>query len=117
MENELIMQCATYLRNQGFEVFVEKEVVEGHSQYGRSDIIARRNDIIYAVECKFVRGDPARLRRVKQQALIYASLIKCKLNLFTKAYIFTEDGLQFLQVVESGDAERRASDFLRRVGL
>ena len=111
------MQCATYLRNQGFEVFVEKEVVEGHSQYGRSDIIARRNNIIYAVECKFVRGDPARLRRVKQQALIYASLIKCKFNFFTKAYIFTEDGLQFLQVVELADAERHASDFLRRVGL
>ena len=84
-ELELIRKCVQHLEFLNFEVHVGLEVIPGHSNYGRSDIIARTGQTIYAIECKFINENNASRKRNKvcAQALEYASILKKKYPLYT----------------------------------
>ena len=119
-ERELIEKCSEYFRTLGFDVMNDKEVVPGKSQYGRTDIIAFKEQTIYAIECKYINRTNATRKRkkVKDQALIYASILKWKKpHKIVKAYIFTNEGLQFLQIMTKSEANRRALEYFAHVGL
>ena len=118
-EKKLIQECAAALRGKGYAVQIGTEVVPGHSQYGKTDIIARKNKVICAIECKFInRTNPTKKRKkVKDQAVTYASIIKWKYpHMEVRAYAYTNEGLLFCGCMTK-DAERRAKDYFKRVGL
>ena len=120
MEGELIRHCSKYFRDLGFHVITEAEVVPGKSQYGKSDIIAYKQGMIYAIECKYINGTNSTKKRkkVKDQAFIYASILKWKYpNKIVKAYTYTNEGLQYLGVVSKSEGNARATSYFQHVGL
>ena len=113
-------KCSEYFKTLGFDVMTDKEVVPGKSQYGKTDIIAFKDQTIYAIECKYINRTNATKKRkkVKDQALIYASILKWKKpHKIVKAYVFTNEGLQFLQIMTKVEAKRRALEYFVHVGL
>tara|TARA_B110000858_G_C17502922_1_gene336826 strand:+ start:163 stop:543 length:381 start_codon:yes stop_codon:yes gene_type:complete len=119
-ERELMEKCSKYFKTHGFDVMMDREVKPGHSQYGKSDIIAFKDQTIYVIECKYINRTNATKKRkkVKDQSLIYASIIKLENpDKIVKAYVFTNEGLQFLQIMSQSDAKRRAFEYFAHVGL
>ena len=119
-ERELMNQCADYFKSLGFDVMMDKEVVSGQSHYGKTDIIALKDQTIYAIECKYINKTNATRKRkkVKDQALRYASIVKYEHpNKIVKAYVFTNEGLQFLQIMTKQEATRRALEWFVHVNL
>lgn len=117
---ELIAACAKKLRELGFKVATEVEVVPGQSQYGKSDIIACKGDMMYVVECKYInRTNPTKKRKkVKEQSFIYASIVKWKHpRKIVKAYVYTNEGLLCLGEISESDANTRAREYFKHVGL
>ena len=121
-EQELIAKCVRYLNILDFEVHVGKEVLPGKSNYGKTDIVASTGKTIYAIECKFINGKQSSRKRkkVKDQALVYASIIKTKYPHYSvKAYVFTNEfpKLQFVKELSKKEAKRRTLEYSTRVGL
>lgn len=113
-------QCADYFKSLGFDVMMDKEVVSGQTQYGKTDVIAFKDQTIYAIECKYINRTNATKKRkkVKDQALRYASIVKWKKpNKIVKAYVFTNEGLQFLQIISKEEATRRTLEWFVHVRL
>ena len=80
MEEELIEEISRHLIQRGFLVRKHTLVIPGESQYGEMDLWATKGSTIYEVECKFInRTNPTQKRKkVKEQALNYASILKWK---------------------------------------
>lgn len=121
-EQELIRECVQHLEFLDFEVHVGLEVHPGHSNYGKTDIIARCGQTIYSIECKFInKSKPTRKRKkVRDQAVLYASILKNKYPDYTvKAYVFTNEfpKLQFVKELSKKEAKRRDLEHSTRVGL
>jgi len=57
--------AAERLRRIGCDVLVGAEIILGHSQYGKTDIIATRGNSIAVVECKFINGTNAICKKSK----------------------------------------------------
>jgi Holliday junction resolvase len=119
-ERKLIKDCAEYFKALGFLVCVDKEVIKGKTQYGKTDVIAYKDTVIYAIECKFInnKNRTRKRKKVKDQSLIYASILKWKYpDRIVKAYVFTNEGLQFLQLMTIEESTNRCLEYFRHVGL
>lgn len=119
-ERELMEKCSKYLKTLGFHVLMDREVKRGHSQYGKTDIIAFKDETIYVIECKYINNTNATKKRkkVKDQALRYASIIKLeKPHKIVKAYVFTNERLQFLQIMSKEEATRRVIEYSAKANL
>lgn len=120
-ERKLIHQCAKRFRKLGFHVVLDKEVIHGHSQFGKSDLIAEKGNVICEIECKYINKTNATKKRkkVREQALNYASLLKYKFTQkIVKAYTFTnEEGLEFLGEISEKQSKARVRKYFVKVGL
>lgn len=113
-ERELIRQCSQRLKRLGYDVYLDMYVVQGKSHYGKTDIIALKGETIYAIEAKHATN-AKKWRKVIDQSVIYASLLKWKFNdKIIKAYIFT-DTLHFIQEMSLKDARVRVADYFERI--
>lgn len=79
-EKALVEEEVATLIAKGWDVNTDVHMVEGRTQYGIADIIAKRGNTIIAVECKYInRTNPTKKRKkVKNQAMMYASWMKCR---------------------------------------
>jgi len=120
-EVDIIEREASKLRRRGFQVRIGAEVVPGHSQYGKTDIIATKGNIIYCVECKFInRTNPTKKRKkVKDQAVLYASIMKYKYrkdpNRRVFAFACTNEGITCLGEMKIEESTRRKDAYFRRI--
>lgn len=113
-EKKLMEQIALYLFLEGFEVLMEQDVIPGKSQYGKSDIIALKDNLIYAVECKFInKTNPTRKRKkVKEQALLYASILKWKHpDKIVKACTYTNEAWTIIKTMEKDEATKKTLEY------
>lgn len=119
-ENSLIRECVRCLRGKGYCVDIGLEIVRGKSQYGRTDIIAKKDNVICAIECKYINRTNATKKRkkVKVQAIIYASILKWKYpDREVRAYAYTNEGLTNLGTMEKEEATRTAKKYFEHVGI
>jgi hypothetical protein len=119
-EQKLIDECARCLRGKGYCVDLGLEVVRGKSQYGRTDVIAKKGNVICAIECKYINRTNATKKRkkVKDQAIIYASILKWKYpDQEVRAYVYTNEGLTYLGTLNKDEADRTAKEYFNHVGL
>lgn len=115
-ERALIDKCSQRLKRLGYNVFNDMYVVKGKSHYGRTDIIAMKGQSIYAIEVKHATN-AKKWRKVIEQSIIYASLLKWKFtDKIVKAYIFT-DNLHFIEQVNLKDARVRVANYFERIGV
>lgn len=119
-ERKLIHQCAKRFRKLGFDVVLDKEVIDGRSQFGKTDLIAEKGNVICEIECKYINKTNATKKRkkVREQALNYASLLKYTFTQkIVKAYTFTNEGLEFLGEISEKQSKARVRKYFVKVGL
>lgn len=119
-EQRLIRECARCLRGKGYCVELGLEIVRGKSQYGRTDVIAKKGNVICAIECKYINSTNATKKRkkVKDQAIIYASILKWKYPYReVRAYAYTNEGLTNLGTLKRDEANHTATEYFNHVGL
>ena len=112
--------CAQFLRSKGYDVEIGSEVIKGKSQYGKTDIIAKKDNVICSIECKYInRTNPTKKRKkVKDQAIIYASILKFKYpDKVVRAYACTNEGLNYLGVIKMDKASHVAKKYFKHVGI
>ena len=112
--------CAQFLRSKGYDVEIGSEVIKGKSQYGKTDIIAKKDNVICSIECKYINStNPTKKRKkVKDQAIIYASLLKFKYqDKEVRAYACTNEGLNYLGVIKMDKANSVAKKYFNHVGI
>ena len=115
-ERALIDKCSQRLKRLGYDVYLDMEVVDGKSHYGKTDIIALKGETIYAIEAKHATN-AKKWRKVIDQSIIYSSLLKWKFNdKIVKAYIFT-DQLHFIQEMSLKEARVRVADYFKRINV
>lgn len=104
-------------RLQGWEVQREWYVVEGKTHFGQGDILARKGDSILAIECKFInsKNRTKKRKKVKDQALIYASFAKLKNpSSRVKGCWVTNEGRGFTDILSLEKASRVCANYLWR---
>jgi len=119
-ELKLIDKATRHPSLNGFKIMLNKDVVEGHCQFGKTDIIAVRNNLIYHIEVKVInRTNTTRKRKkVKEQALNYASLSKwMNPTKEVRAFTYTNKGFKDLGEVSREKSMERVKTYFSRVGL
>jgi Holliday junction resolvase len=109
-EKALIEEERATLAAKGWDVSTDVHMVEGKTQWGVADVIAKSGNTIICVECKYInRTNPTKKRKkVKDQAIYYASWMKCRNpNKIVGAAIHTNEERRILCEVEYKESYAR----------
>lgn len=107
-EESLVLDVIQILKDKNWtDIKTNWYIVNGKSNWGVGDVIAKKDRRLLAVECKFInRTNPTQKRRkVKTQAVMYACYAKILNPDFrVKGCWFTNEGWGFTRIIEMEEA-------------
>lgn len=122
-ETQLIHNTTQRLTSAGWQIVgIEWEPLKGKSQFGRGDILATREDLVLAVECKHINSTNSTKKRkkVKDQAEVYAAFAKLR-TIYKQKRVrgcwVTNENQGFTRELTCDDAQRVLVPYLQNRGL